>query len=767
MTAKGEDRGSAVERVLDVLAVAGGPDNRGEYVAYCPAHDDRKTPNLRVREAEDGRVLLRCFAGCGQNEVPDALQDRGVRRRDFFPQNSSVGEGGDLPPKSRATVQPYPESGGDTGKKALHVPPQPSATVQCSCTLEDYAEAKALPVEFLREIGLSTISYLGSKAVRMPYLKEDGTEGAARLRISLEKGPKGDDRFRWRKGSRPTLYGLWRLDRTREAGYAVLVEGESDCHTLWHHGIEALGIPGAANWKEEWSEYLDGIEKVYAIVEPDEGGRSFEEKLSVSSMRDRLHLVRLEDAKDASELHLRDPDRFKENLRVAFKRARSWTDTAREEAESHTREAWERCKDLARESCILNRFAAELGRSGLAGETRAAKLLYLALTSRLLEKIVSVAVKGPSSGGKTYLVERVLSYFPESAYYALTAMSERTLAYSEEPIRHRFLVIYEAEGMSGDFATYLMRSLLSEGRVRYETVESTKDGIKPRLIEREGPTGLIVTTTAVRLHPENETRMLSLTVTDTQDQTRDVLKALAKGKTQKIDLAPWLALQEWLGSVEHRVNIPYAEDLADLVPPVAVRLRRDFGAVLNLIRAHAVLHQASREKDAEGSIIASLDDYGAVRELVADLVSEGIDATVSKTVREVVSAVSRLREDVEEESISIAEVAKELNLDKSAASRRIRSATEQGYLKNLEDRRGKPARLVLGDLLPEDLRILPVTEELHCCTTDADGHCNGSGGENPIDKPLLPDRCSVADENGGRETPLPVPDENGRVEFLL
>ena len=113
--------------------------------------------------------------------------------------------------------------------------------MQCSCTLEDYAEAKALPVEFLREIGLSTISYLGSKAVRMPYLKEDGTEGAARLRISLEKGPKGDDRFRWRKGSRPTLYGLWRLDRTREAGYAVLVEGESDCHTLWHHGIEALG----------------------------------------------------------------------------------------------------------------------------------------------------------------------------------------------------------------------------------------------------------------------------------------------------------------------------------------------------------------------------------------------------------------------------------------------------------------------------------------------------------------------------------------------
>ena len=95
-------------------------------------------------------------------------------------------------------------------------------------------------------------------------------------------------------------------------------------------------------------------------------------------------------------------------------------------------------------------------------------------------------------------------------------MSDRALAYSDEPLRHRHLVIYEAAGMASDFATYLIRSLLSEGRLRYETVEKTKDGLVARVIEREGPTGLIVTTTSLRLHPENETRMLSLTITDTQ-----------------------------------------------------------------------------------------------------------------------------------------------------------------------------------------------------------------------------------------------------------
>jgi hypothetical protein len=106
-------------------------------------------------------------------------------------------------------------------------------------------------------------------------------------------------------------------------------------------------------------------------------------------------------------------------------------------------------------------------------------------------------------------------------------MSEHALAYSQEPLRHRFLVLYEAEGMNAKFTSYLIRSLLSEGRIRYETVDKTKAGLIPKLIEREGPTGLL-TTTAVLLHPENGTRLLSITVTDTKEQTRNITRAMAK-----------------------------------------------------------------------------------------------------------------------------------------------------------------------------------------------------------------------------------------------
>ncbi len=287
-------------------------------------------------------------------------------------------------------------------------------------------------------------------------------------------------------------------------------------------------------------------------------------------------------------------------------------------------------------------------------------------------------------------------------------MSERALAYGTEPLSHRFLVLFEAAGLESDFASYLVRSLLSEGCVRYETVEKGKDGeLRARLVEREGPTGLIVSTTSVSLHPENETRLLSLSATDTPDQTKLVLSRLASDDLREPDLSRWHDLQVWLEGGEHEVAIPYARTLADLVPPVAVRLRRDFRSVLSLIRSHAILHQATRERDETGRILATLEDYAIVRDLVFDIVSEGVEATVPATVRELVEAVTTF-----DEPISVAKLALTLGLDKSATSRRWQNARDRGYLRNLEDKRGKPAKIVLGEPLPDDVEILPSVERL-------------------------------------------------------
>src|SRR5215204_4064389 len=696
------------ENVLDRLDVAS--RNGEKAMCFCPTHADRNNPSLSLK-AENDRLLLHCFAGCHPEDI---VSEMGLQMKDLF---SEGGGGSSIPPNTPARLHAQdekPHTNGQNGRASG------DARSEHGCTLGDYSKEKRLTEDFLRSLGLRDVTYLDKPAVRIPYPDEEGQEVAVRFRISLD----GAEKFRWRSGDKPTPYGLGLLAEARKADYVVLVEGESDCHTLWYHEIPALGIPGASNWRDGWAASLDGIEKIYAVIEPDQGGDTLREKLTAcQSIRERLHLLELAEHKDPSALHLADPDRFRERFEVALKDAKPWIELERAEAEATSRESWTQCHELAEEPDILGRFAEALALSGVAGEARIAKLLYLAVTSRLLTRPVSVALKGPSSGGKSYLVERVLSFFPKSAYYALTAMSDRTLAYSEEPIKHRFLVIYEAAGMSGEFATYLMRSLLSEGCVRYETVEKTSEGMKPRLIEREGPTSLIVTTTAVKLHPENETRLISLTVTDTQQQTRDIMAALAdEGVADGPDLDSWHALQQWLARAERRVTIPYAKELAAKIPPLAVRLRRDFGALLNLIKAHALLHQANRQRDREGLIIATIADYAKVRDLVADLVSEGIEATVSPTVRETVATVGRLHDETEK-AATLRDIAEELKLDKSTASRRVRTAIDKGFIKNLEDQRGRPGRYVPADPLPDDVEILPPPEVLQCCTVagDAEG----------------------------------------------
>ena len=87
---------------------------------------------------------------------------------------------------------------------------------------------------------------------------------------------------------------------------------------------------------------------VYAVIEPDVGGEALKEKLAVSpALHDRLRLVelRVAVAKDVSELHLSDSERFKKRLRTAFGRAALWTNLERAEADARTRESWEACRD--------------------------------------------------------------------------------------------------------------------------------------------------------------------------------------------------------------------------------------------------------------------------------------------------------------------------------------------------------------------------------------------------------------------------------------
>ena len=69
------------------------------WIARCPSHDDRN-PSLTIREADDARVLLKCFTECETSEVLDSL---GLGWSALFPPRDS-----NKPRKLRREPLAYP-----------------------------------------------------------------------------------------------------------------------------------------------------------------------------------------------------------------------------------------------------------------------------------------------------------------------------------------------------------------------------------------------------------------------------------------------------------------------------------------------------------------------------------------------------------------------------------------------------------------------------------------------------------------------------------
>lgn len=110
-----------------LVAALAGRWHGGYGIARCPAHDDR-SPSLAVRDGEDGRLLVRCHAGCHQAAVIAALRGRGLwpgRGPDpFVPIGTTVAapfskKGQRRRPPSEALTQSHDAGRARSGEAAL------------------------------------------------------------------------------------------------------------------------------------------------------------------------------------------------------------------------------------------------------------------------------------------------------------------------------------------------------------------------------------------------------------------------------------------------------------------------------------------------------------------------------------------------------------------------------------------------------------------------------------------------------------------------
>ena len=617
----------------------------------CPAHDDT-TPSLSISKGDNGIVLLHCFGpGCSYEEIVQAF---GISLDELKPSG---------------------------------------------CTLEQYSGKIGVPASFLLGVfGLTDKKYNKLPAVRVPYFDENGQELGEKFRVKLS----GAGKYRYSKGIKVKgqLYNAATLPGA-STDYMVVVEGESDVHTLAFNGYQSVGIPGADMFILGTLEKLCTFKKVYFIIEPDAGGQRILSVLSKCETPEKIFIPQL-GVKDVNDLFTADPPNFKAAFDKALKEAESLKHYLAQKREKELTQEYLDAKPLLQAENILELFADTIDDTLIVGETQNAKLLYLCLTSRVLAKPVSVVVSAQSSTGKSYLAESVLKFFPAESYFDFSSMSEKALCYFRAPLSNKFIFIHEAPGMEEDYQNYLIRVLLSEGKIKYWAVEKQPDGTFDTTMKHiEGPTALLSTTTKFSLNIENMTRVQFITCDDSVEQTVRVLKFTAEESHPKIDFLPWHALQNYIAAGAHDVTIPFLGYIADNLPPYDVRLRRDISVLKALISTSAILHRETRSRDSQGNIIANIKDYRNVYEIFNDVLSVGLNQKLKKHLKPTLELAARvikekryLADEEKDVIFTVQDISTLAKQDGNVATERtyrthINELVSLGYFRNINKERGQ------------------------------------------------------------------------------
>ena len=686
--------GRKARNVDDVLARLNGVKKyNGYFQADCPVPGHQSpTKHLTIKDAGD-KVLVTCHGG--KHSYQDICQALGFDSLTY----SDSGRVGTTIGKPCYGVTP------SSNRIQTTVTP-PTLQPVTGVTVSALAEAKRLPVDFLKSLGIGDFKYNGQPAVRIPYYTEDGQEVAMRFRLAL----KGESRFKWRKGDHALPYGLNRLEQIRKAGWVLVVEGESDCWTAWYHNIPALGAPGKGVWPPIWGEYLEGL-GLFVWQEPE--AEDF--TLRILKSAPDLRFLRAPDGlKDISEAHVQGVD------------IPTWLEGLKSNAESgqalkaqYTNEQAQRlyheAKAIIEAEDPLELVKTAIRDLGYGGDTKPAVITYLSMTSRIIEMRdgampVHLLLSGQSSSGKSYTLAIVLKLLPAEAYQVIDAGSPRVLIYNDASLEHRALIFGEADSLPAgedNPAASAVRNLLQDHHLHYEvTIRDGETGnYWVKRVQKPGPTVMITTSTR-SLGAQLSTRLFTLEIPDSKEQITAALETQAVLETK--GLKP---LDGALVSFQHylqlkaplKVIVPFAGELAKAMSEMtsAPRILRDFARLLSLIKSVAIIRHHWRQTDNESRLVAILADYGTVRELVNDMYIDS-NTGANNEIRRLVKAVKALDASrTEGERITVTKLATYLDTSKMAASRRAKKALKEGWLLNRESRRGYPADFTSDEPMPE------------------------------------------------------------------
>lgn len=302
---------------------------RGEYVVPCVAHSDTR-PSLAFRLKEDGRLLVRCWAGCTTEAVTTALN---MTRSDLF----------DWEPGEGVKASSKPVAGGlepgDLAGLAMYVDETNMAFASSTTAVTYVGDRFGLDLERAVDLGLG-VDYPGSPST-FRY-RSAGFRRFPRLTVPLNnfegfpRGLQGRDLSgkcpaRWLsltspEGSAWAKYGVFRADSGFDT--VLVTEGPGDALTGVAAGYDTVAVRGAglarnADLVVELAAGL-GDRDVVLAGDRDAAGAAFTTALADALVRAGVMVRKLEiptAGDDLTDWRASDPEGFPGQLHAAVRRA--------------------------------------------------------------------------------------------------------------------------------------------------------------------------------------------------------------------------------------------------------------------------------------------------------------------------------------------------------------------------------------------------------------------------------------------------------------
>jgi len=322
-------------------------------------------------------------------------------------------------------------------------------------------------------------------------------------------------------------------------------------------------------------------------------------------------------------------------------------DEAPELTETQRREA----EEFLRSPDLFDRIAKDIEEIGVVGEQELSLTVYLVFTSRVLPKPLKAVVQGPTSAGKTFVVEKVAELFPEEALFQATSLSDQAWFYLPEgAVQHKAVVLGEREQNNSPEridTRRAWRELMVSGKAsRAVTVKNPATGeFTVEMKTVRGPCAFIETTTSEAVMEEDASRMLPLRACESRQQTLRIIERVAldaAGQSAgpeeiKAIVARHHAAQRLLAEYEGEpMDIPYARLIE--VPVDQVIARRVYAYVLGVVRSVARLRTLQKPPELRNQ--ADLADYEIAYPLIRPFVARQL-SVVTDIDRE---TVERLKE---------------------------------------------------------------------------------------------------------------------------